>query len=111
MSHIVSEETLGKVSEAFHNVRRARGLSDWDLDDKVAPPFLHESNSNRLTVSLVRGDTERTSIGLYVRNLMRGDGGVTVKGLEGEIEAALRDKGILRGRRGTGRRPGARAPL
>ena len=108
---MVSEETLGKVSEAFHNVRRTQGLSDWDLDDNVAPPFLHESNSDRLTVSLIRGDTERTSISLYIRNLVRRAGGVTVEGLEGEIEAALRDKGILRGRRGTGRRATARAPL
>ena len=108
---MVSEETLGKVSEAFHNVRRAQGMCDWDLDDKVAPPFLHESNSDRLTVSLVRGDGERTSIGLNIRNLLRGGGGVTVEGLEGEIEAALRDKGILRGRRGKGRSLTARAPL
>ena len=108
---MVSEETLGKVSEAFYNVRRAQGLSDWDLDDKVAPPFLHESNSNRLTVSLVRGDTERTSISLHIRNLVMRAGGVTVEGLEVEIEAALRDKGILRGRRSTGRRPSDRAPL
>jgi hypothetical protein len=107
---MVAEETLDKVSEAFYNVRRAKGLSDWDLDDKVAPPFLHESNSNRLTVSLVRGDTERTSISLYIMNLVRQDGGVTVERLEGEIEAALRDKGILRGRQGTGRRLTARAP-
>ncbi|MCA1618635.1 MAG: hypothetical protein LC795_04855 [Acidobacteria bacterium] len=99
------------VREAFYNVRRARGLCAWDLDDKAAPPFLHESNSDRLTVSLVRGDTERTSFSLHIRSLVRPDGGVTAERLEGEIEAALREKGFLRGRQGAGRRLTARAPL
>jgi hypothetical protein len=68
---MVSEETLRKVREAFYNVRRGLGLSRWDLDDKVVSPFLHESNSDRLTVSIVRDDSERTSISLDLRSLIR----------------------------------------
>lgn len=91
---MVTEETLEKVREAFYNVRRALGLKRWDLDDKVVSPFLHESNSDRLTVSIVRDDGERTSIGLDLRSLIRQEGTVSLIGLEEEIEMALREKNV-----------------
>lgn len=92
---MVSEATLEKVREAFHNVRREHGLVGWNLDDKVVSPFLHESNSDRLTVSLVRDDTDRTSISLDIRSLVRQEGAVTVMDLEEEIEMALSEKNII----------------
>jgi len=92
---MVTEETLERVREAFYNVRRELGLSRWDLDDKVVSPFLHESNSDRLTVSLVRDDGERTSIQLDLRSLIRQESAVTVMGLEEEIEIALHEKKII----------------
>jgi hypothetical protein len=91
---MVTEETLEKVREAFYNVRRALGLKRWDLDDKVVSPFLHESNSDRLTVSIVRDDGERTRISLDLRSLIRQEGAVTLTGLEEEIEMALHEKDI-----------------
>jgi hypothetical protein len=92
---VVSEETLEKVREAFHNVRREHGLNRWDLDDKVVSPFLHESNSDRLAVSLVRDDAERTSISLDIKSLIQQEGAVTVIGLEEEIEMALHKKNFM----------------
>jgi len=92
---MVTEETLEKVREAFYNVRREHGLSRWNLDDKLVSPFLHESNSDRLTVSLVRDDTERTSISLDLRSLVQQEGAVTLMGLEEEIEMALHEKKIV----------------
>ena len=92
---MVTEETLERVREAFYNVQRELGLSRWDLDDKVVSPFLHESNSDRLTVSLVRDDGERTSIQLDLRSLIRQEGAVTVMGLEEEIEMAFHEKKII----------------
>lgn len=56
-------------------------------------PFLHESNSDRLTVSIVRDDGERTIIQLDLRSFIRQEGAVTLTGLE-EIELALREKKI-----------------
>lgn len=91
---MVTEETLEQVREAFYNVRRALGLNRWDLDDKVVSPFLHESNSDRLTVSIIREDDERTSISLDLRSLIRQEGAGTLRGLEEEIEVALREKNI-----------------
>jgi hypothetical protein len=91
---MVTEETLEKVREAFYNVRRALGLKRWNLDDKVVSPFLHESNSDRLTVSIARDDDERTSISLDLRSLIQQEGAVTLTGLEEEIEMALHEKDI-----------------
>lgn len=92
---MVTEETLEKVREAFFNVRRVLGLKRWDLDDKVVSPFLHESNSDRLTVSIVRDDGERTSIQLDLRSLIRQEGAVPLTGLEEEIETALHEKNVI----------------
>ncbi len=92
---MITEETLERVREAFYNVRHELGLSRWDLDDKVVSPFLHESNSDRLTVSIVRDDGERTSIQLDLTSLIRQEGAVTLMGLEEEIEMALHEKNII----------------
>lgn len=94
-TNMMSEETLDMVREAFYNVRRVLRLKRWDLDDKVVSPFLHESNSDRLTVSIVRDDGERTSIQLDLRGLLRQEGSVTVTGIEEEIEMALLEKRIV----------------
>ena len=92
---MVSEETLEKARKAFLNVRREHDLKSWELDDSLGSPFLHESNSNKLTVSLLRGDSERTSIALDLKALIGQEGAVTVMGLEAEVETALHEKGIL----------------
>ncbi len=92
---MVTEETLNKVREAFYNVRRAEGLRRWDLDDKVVSPFLHESNSDRLTVSIARDGGERTSIQLDLSSLIRQESAVTLTGLEEEIETALHEKNVI----------------
>ena len=92
---MVTEETLEKVREAFYNVRRALGLKRWDLYDKVLSPFLRESDSEKLTVSIVRDDGECTSIGLDLGSLIRQEGTVTVMGLEEEIEMAFHEKKII----------------
>lgn len=91
---MVTEETLERVREAFYSARRELKLERWDLDDKVVSPFLHESNSDRLTVSIVRDDGERTSIQLDLRSLIRQEGAVTLLGLEEEIEMALHEKNL-----------------
>jgi hypothetical protein len=91
---MVTEETLEKLREAFYNVRRVLGLKRWDLDDKVVSPFLHESNPDQLTVSIVREDNERTSISLDLRSLIRQEGAVTLMGLEEESEMALHKKNL-----------------
>lgn len=57
--------------------------------------FLHESNSDRLTVSIMHDNSERTIISLDIRSLARQEGAVTVMGLEEEIELALREKNII----------------
>jgi hypothetical protein len=92
---MVSEETLVKACEAFLNVRRDRDLKGWELDDSLGSPFSHESNSGELTLSLLRGDSERISIALDLKGLLSQEGAITVMGLEEEIETALHEKGIL----------------
>jgi hypothetical protein len=56
--------------------------------------FLRESNSDRLTVSIVGDGAERTSISLDLRSLLRQEGSIPVVGPEEEIEMSLPDKGI-----------------
>jgi len=92
---MMSEGTLEKAREAFHRVQRDNDLEGWGLDDKVISPFLLESNSDRLTVSLIRGEAERTSISLDLKSLLSQEGAITVMGLIQEIETALREKNIL----------------
>jgi hypothetical protein len=92
---MVSEETLVMAREAFLNVRREHDLKGWGLDDSLGSPFSHESNSGELTVSLLRGESERTSIALDLKTLLGQEGAITVMGLEEEIEIALHNRGIL----------------
>lgn len=91
---MMSEETLEKVREAFDNVRREHGSGGWGLDDALVSPFPQESNSDRLTVSLVRGGAERAGISLDLRSLLTQEGAITVMGLEEEIEMAMHEKGL-----------------
>ncbi|MDQ3745845.1 MAG: hypothetical protein M3444_15825 [Acidobacteriota bacterium] len=65
------------------------------MDETLGSPFLHESNSGELTVSLLRGDSERTSIALDLKGLLSQEGAITVIGLEEEVETGLHEKGIL----------------
>jgi len=92
---MVSEETLEKARAAFSHVQREHDLKGWGLDDMLGSPFSHESNSGELTVSLLRGESERTSIALHLKGLLGQEGAVTVMGLEEEIETALHKKGVL----------------
>jgi hypothetical protein len=92
---MVSEETLGKAREAFFHVQREHDLKGQSLDDSLGSPFLHESDSGELTVSLLRGESERTSIALDLKTLLSQEGAIIVMGLEEEIEMALHDRGIL----------------
>jgi hypothetical protein len=92
---MVDEETLGKVREAFYRVQRDGDLRGWGLDDKVISPFLQESGSAKLTVSLLRGATERTSVVIDPAAVRQREGEVTVSALAEEISRALREQGIL----------------
>jgi hypothetical protein len=71
---MMSEGTLANARVAFHRVQRENDLEGWGLDDKVLSPFLLESNFDRLTVSLVRGESERTSISLDLKSLLNSGG-------------------------------------
>lgn len=88
-------ETLARVRQAFRHVQRDRDLRGWGLDDKLLSPFLQESGSARLTVSLLRGASERTSVVIDPAAVREREGEVTVSGLAGEFVRALREQGIL----------------
>jgi hypothetical protein len=88
-----TEETLGMVREAFGRLRQEGGLGGWGLDDAVLSPFLQESGSDSLTVSLLRGDSERASIDISYAAARRG-GEMTVDSLAFEIRRELREHGL-----------------
>lgn len=92
---MITKESLERLREAFRRVQRKCDLKGWDLDDTLGSPFLQESGSDRLTVSLLRGDAERTSVSLDIKSLLLRGGEISAESLVGEIEAALREKGIL----------------
>lgn len=52
------------------------------------------SNSGELTVSLLRGDSERISIALDLKGLLGQEGAVNVTALAEKVETALHEKGI-----------------
>jgi hypothetical protein len=87
-----SEETLLKVREAFDRLRRDGELQGWELDDKIISPFFQESDSVKLSICLLRGESERTSIVIDPAVSAAGEGGVTVSGLSEEIRRALAGK-------------------
>jgi hypothetical protein len=82
---MVSEETLLKVREAFDRLRRGGDLEGWELDDKIVSPFLQESGSVKLTVCLLRGESERASIVIDPAASALGE----------EIRRALDEKALL----------------
>ncbi|MFL6334232.1 MAG: hypothetical protein ACJ754_13040 [Pyrinomonadaceae bacterium] len=86
---------MQKVREAFDLVRGEGGLGGWGLDDKLVSPFSQDPDSTALTISLLRGDSERDSIVVHPVRVSQVDGGATVLGLADEIRRALRERGIL----------------
>jgi hypothetical protein len=92
---LVSEETLHKVREAFDRLRRDGVLKGWELDDKIVSPFSQESGSIKLTVCLLRGESERASILLDPVGVAEREREVTVSGLSEEIRRALDEKALL----------------
>lgn len=92
---MVSEETLHKVREAFDRLRRDGVLKGWELDDKIVSPFSQESGSIKLTVCLLRGESERASILLDPVGVAEREREVTVSGLSEEIRRALDEKALL----------------
>ena len=90
------EETLERARQAFYRVWRAHDLGGWDLDTTLGSPFLQESSSGRLVVSLKRRESERAAVTLDLAALMRQEGAVTEMGLEEEFEIALTEKGIMK---------------
>jgi hypothetical protein len=92
---MADDETLQKVREAFDLVRREGGLGAWGLDDKFVSPFSQEPHATALTISLLRGDSERTAIVIDPVAAAGRDGDLTVSGLAGEITRALREKEML----------------
>jgi hypothetical protein len=94
---MAAEETLQRVREAFDLVRREGGLGGWGLDDQFLGPFIQSPDSPALTVNLLRGESERTSINIDPVRAARGGGGVTVPELVDEIRRALRERDVLSG--------------
>ena len=92
---MVSEETLHKVRAAFDLLRRDGTLEGWELDDKILSPFSQESGSVKLTVCLLRGESERASILIDIVGVAQREGEVTVSGLGEEIRRALDGKTLL----------------
>jgi hypothetical protein len=83
------------VREAFDRVRREGDLGGWGLDDKFVSPFSQEPHAATLTISLLRGDSERIGIVTDPVRAGQSEGGVTVSGLADEIRCALREKDKL----------------
>jgi hypothetical protein len=92
---MADDETLQKVREAFDLGRREGGLGGWGLDDKFVSPFSQELHATALTVSPVRGESERTGIDIDPVSVAQREGGVTVSGLADEIRRALHGRGIF----------------
>lgn len=92
---LVSEETLHKVRAAFDRLRRDGVLEGWELDGKIVSPFSQDSGSIKLTVCLLRGESERASILIDPVDVAEREGEVTVSGLGEEIRRALVDKDLL----------------
>jgi len=92
---MADDETLQKVREAFALVRREGDLGGWGLDDKFVGPFSQEPHDTALTISLVRGESERTSFDIDPVATAQREGDVTVSGLADEIRRALHGRGIL----------------
>lgn len=92
---MISEETLEKVREAFDRVRREDDVQGWGLDDQFISPFLQESGSDRLTVSLLKDDSGRTSLEINVNSPHAPEDAAYVSSLAAEIRRALREKHIL----------------
>jgi hypothetical protein len=92
---MADEETLQKVREAFDLVGREGGLGGWGLDDKFVSPFSQEPHATALTISLVRGESERTSIIIDPVAVAQREDDVTVSRLADEIRRALGGRGIL----------------
>lgn len=92
---MADEETLQQVREAFDRVRGESDLGGWVLDDRFLSPFSQEVHATELTISLVRGESEHTSIVVDPVSVARSEGEVTVPALAREIRRALRGRGIL----------------
>jgi hypothetical protein len=92
---MADEDTLHAVREAFALVRRDEGgLGGWGLDDGFLSPFTQSPDSPALTINLLRGDSERTSIHIDPVAVASREGGVAVDDLADEIRRALRARGI-----------------
>jgi len=94
-AEMAGEETLQKVREAFDLVGREGGLGGWGLDDKFMSPFSQEPDTTALTISLLRGDSERTSIVIDPVGAAQSEEGSTVSGLADEIRRALGERDIM----------------
>lgn len=92
---MMDEETLGKVRQAFYRVQRDGELRGWRLDDEVVSPFRQESGSAKLTVSLLRGTSERRSVVIDPAAVREREDRVTIAGLAEEISRALREQRVL----------------
>ena len=92
---MVSEEAIQKVKEAFRRVQRESDLQGLDLDDQIMSPFFQESGTTKLTVCLLRGESERTSIVVDPVAVARREGALTISGLAEEVRRVLYEQGIL----------------
>jgi hypothetical protein len=92
---MADDETLQKVREAFDLMRREGRLGGWGLDDKFVSPFSQEVHATVLTISLLRGESERTGIDIDPVAVAQREGDVTVTGLADEIRRVLGERGIV----------------